>query len=73
VTVQRARERAKETRTRRQRLREALFGSGWVQVSRLTPARRATRPMWRVERYGPRGLGPHRDPRFAAPDLDRSR
>jgi hypothetical protein len=73
VAVQRARDRAKETKTRRQRLREALLGSDWVRVERLTPARRANRPVWRVERYGPRGLGTHRDPRFAGRDLDRSR
>ena len=73
MTVQRAPDRAKETKTRRQRLREALLGQEWVKVERLTPARRAARPVWRVERYGPLGLGPPRDLRFAARDLDRSR
>jgi len=76
VTLQRARDRAKnkDDRTRRQRLRAALLGdSGWVKVERITPAMRAARPVWRTERYGPFGLGTHRDPRFAARDLDRSR
>ena len=73
MTVLRARGRAKETKNRRQRLREVLFGPEWVKVERLTPARRAVRPVWRMERYGPLGLGTHRDPRFAARDLDRSR
>lgn len=76
MTLQRARDRAKnkDDRTRRQRLRAALLGdSGWVKVERITPAMRTARPVWRTERYGPFGLGTHRDPRFAARDLDRSR
>ena len=76
MTVQRARARAKskekDDRTRRERLRAALLGdSGWVKVQRITPAMRAAQPVWRTERYGPFGLGTHRDPRFVARDLNR--
>ncbi len=44
MTLQRARQRAKDKdgRTRRERLRAVLLGnSGWVKVERLTPAARA--------------------------------
>jgi hypothetical protein len=58
VTVQRAHDRAK-TKTRRERLREALLPSRPMVVT----ARRPTG--WRTETYGPFGLGTHRDPRMA--------
>jgi len=59
VTVQRARDRAKQ-KTRRERLRDAL---GLTRRPMVVTDRRSSG--WRTEIYGPFGLGTHRDPRWA--------
>ena len=59
MTVQRARDRAKQ-KTRRDRLRDAL---GLTRRPTVVTDRRP--PGWRTETYGPFGLGTHRDPRWA--------
>jgi hypothetical protein len=62
VTLQRARNRAKDSRTRRERLRDAL---GLTRTPMVVTERRPGG--WRTESYGPFGLGAHRDPRWAEP------
>ena len=59
MTVERARERAKQ-KTRRERLRDAL---GLTRRPMVVTDRRPSG--WRTETYGPFGLGTHRDSRWA--------
>ena len=58
MTVQRARWRAEQSKTRRKRLRELLLP---VRPEVATFGRPGG---WRTETCGPFGLGAHRDPRF---------
>jgi hypothetical protein len=62
VTVQRARDRARDSRTRRERVRDAI---GLTRIPMVVTERRPGG--WRTESYGPFGLGTHRDPRWADP------
>ena len=67
MTVERARERAKQ-KTRRERLRDAL---GLTPRPMVVTDRRLSG--WRTETYGPLGVGTHRDPRWAEPAYRRPR